>query len=126
MYKTFVINILKQVPKNEIQAYLLFEMGANMGDTQAQNNLGYMYEHGKFVKQDYQEAVKWYSKASEQGSGVGKRNLGLLYYHGLGVEQDRKKGIELLHGALESGEVNDALQILGRMYIENEEEQKGI
>ena len=37
------------------------------GDTNAQFNLGVMYEDGRGVTQDYQEAVKWYRKAAEQG-----------------------------------------------------------
>jgi TPR repeat protein len=33
----------------------------------AQNYVGVMYDTGKGVMQDYNEAVKWYTKAAEQG-----------------------------------------------------------
>ena len=37
------------------------------GDTNAQYNLGLMYNNGDGVPQDYKEAVKWYRLAAEQG-----------------------------------------------------------
>jgi TPR repeat protein len=96
-----------------------------LGYPDSQNNLGYMYEHGIVVKQDYNEAFKWYSKAAENGSWIAQRNLGMLYWNGLGTEKNIKKAFELLHSAAESGN-NDVYCILGRMYLEVNEEQKGI
>lgn len=40
---------------------------AENGDVQAQYRLGGMYFHGQGVKQDDQEALKWYLKVAEQG-----------------------------------------------------------
>ena len=40
---------------------------AEGGDKIDQFNLGIMYENGEGVPQDYKEAVKWYTKAAEQG-----------------------------------------------------------
>ncbi|MCZ6876080.1 MAG: sel1 repeat family protein, partial [bacterium] len=37
---------------------------ADQGDAAAQNTLGYMYELGKGVSQDYQEALRWYRLAA--------------------------------------------------------------
>lgn len=105
---------------------LLFEMSAKLGHADAQNSLGFMYENGIFVKQDYQEAFKWYSKASEQGLGMAKRNLGLLYFHGSGVEKNYKKAIEFMHEAIECGGLEDGHYVLGRMYLLSNEEKKGI
>jgi TPR repeat protein len=47
---------------------------AEQGDVNAQNNLGFMYNTGKGVAQDYKEAVKWYTKAAEQGEGKNERD----------------------------------------------------
>ena len=47
-----------------------------------------MYNNGKGVVQDYKEAVKWYTKAAEQGFASAQYNLGLMYVMGQGVAQD--------------------------------------
>ena len=41
--------------------------------------LGLMYFNGDGVTQDYTEAVKWYTKAAEQGHAAAQTNLGLMY-----------------------------------------------
>ncbi len=40
------------------------------------------------MKQDYQEAVKWFRKAAEQDDYGGQSNLGLMYAEGNGVSQN--------------------------------------
>ena len=50
-----------------------------------------MYDNGKGVLQDYKEAVKWYTKAAEQGHANAQSNLGVKYDNGEGVLQDFKK-----------------------------------
>jgi TPR repeat protein len=40
---------------------------AEQGDAEAQGSLGYAYHRGNGVPRDYAEAVKWFSKAAEQG-----------------------------------------------------------
>jgi len=61
---------------------------AEQGNAEAQNLLGEMYFLGKGVKQDYQEAAKWYRKAAEQGDANAQYNLGFMYENGQGVKQD--------------------------------------
>ncbi|MDE5880873.1 MAG: caspase family protein, partial [Muribaculaceae bacterium] len=51
-------------------------------------NLGYMYDKGFGVPQDYSEAVKWYRKAAEQGYPIPQCSLGDMYYYGHGVAKD--------------------------------------
>jgi len=69
-------------------AYRLFKPLAEQGDTQAQNNIGDMYDKGRGVPQDNAEAVKWYRKAAEQGDVIGQNNLGEMYEKGKGVPKD--------------------------------------
>ena len=40
---------------------------AEQGDARGQSALGFMYENGHGVEQDYGTAVEWYRKAAEQG-----------------------------------------------------------
>ena len=61
---------------------------AEQGNADAQFNLGFMYEYGKGVPQDYQQAAKWYKLAANQGHAYGQYNLGLMYVQGDGVPQD--------------------------------------
>ena len=47
-----------------------------------------MYYHGDGVPQDYGEAMKWHSKAGEQGNASAQDSLGIMYAEGQGVRQD--------------------------------------
>ena len=44
---------------------------AEQGDANAQTNLGVMYETGRGVPKDYNEAVRLYRLAAEQGYAIG-------------------------------------------------------
>jgi TPR repeat protein len=63
-------------------------MAAKQGDAKAQGNLGFMYDNGEGVPQDYAEAVKWYRMAAEQGDASAQYNLALMYASGEGLPQD--------------------------------------
>jgi TPR repeat protein len=61
---------------------------AAQGRVLAQNNIGYLYEHGLGVRADSAQAVEWYRKAADQGDPTGQMNLGVMYETGRGVPQD--------------------------------------
>ena len=63
---------------------------AEAGDADAQALLGYLYEHGRGVTQDYILAVHWYTCAAEQGHPTAQYLLGLMYDKGHGVERSDK------------------------------------
>ena len=53
-----------------------------------QSNLGVMYDNGEGVPEDDKEAVKWYTKAAEQGDAVAPvQPWALLFDIGEGVPQ---------------------------------------
>jgi len=58
---------------------------AERGDANAQTRLGFMYEHGLGVPQDFGLAVYWYTCAAAQGYAAAQYLLGLMYDKGLGV-----------------------------------------
>lgn len=62
---------------------------AQNGDVRAQYLVGYMYEIGKRVKQNYKKAFEWYEKAAVQGDSYAQFNLGIMYNNGQGVRQDK-------------------------------------
>jgi len=61
---------------------------AQIGDPAAQAWLGFLFETGRGVPQNYTEAAAWYRRAAEQGDGVAQYSLGLLYDKGQGVPRD--------------------------------------
>jgi TPR repeat protein len=61
---------------------------AALGNARAQTQLGYMYQQGLGVPQDYGLAAKWYHLAAEQGEPHAQHLLGLLFDKGFGVPID--------------------------------------
>lgn len=88
---------------------------AEQGDADAQSNLGFMFEKGRGVPQDYAQAVYWYCKAAEQGNAVAQNNLGFLYCKGLGVPQDYPQAVSWFRKAAEQGNAR-AQDNLGFLY----------
>ncbi|MCR9191982.1 MAG: sel1 repeat family protein [Gammaproteobacteria bacterium] len=64
------------------EAHDLYERFATQGDPTAQVKLGYLYEQGIGVHQDYQKAQSWYTRAAEQAQSRGQFLLGRLYQYG--------------------------------------------
>ena len=61
---------------------------AEEGYANVQADLGFLYEQGKSVSQNYAEAAMWYRESAEQGERHGQFGLGRLYADGNGVPQD--------------------------------------
>jgi uncharacterized protein len=71
-----------------VRASSIFIPLAERGDSVAQAYLGFMFETGLGVPQNYSEAAMWYRRAAEQGNGTAQYKLGLLYDKGFGVPRD--------------------------------------
>ena len=69
----------------------------------AQLKIGYCYDQGIGVGQDYGEAAKWYRKAAEQGDAVAQYNLGVFYEEGKGVLQDIDEALSWYRASAEQG-----------------------
>ena len=50
--------------------------------------MGLMYQEGRGVAKNDEEAVKWYRKAAEQGCAKAQYNLGVRYANGEGVPKN--------------------------------------
>lgn len=61
---------------------------AERGDPRAQAYLGFMYQYGRGVPQNYGLSVYWYRRAAEQGNVVAQHLLGLMYDKGFGLAPD--------------------------------------
>jgi uncharacterized protein len=65
---------------------LLFE--AERGRPLAQTYLGFMYQMGRGVPQNFELAASWYRRAAEHGVPAAQYLLAMLYDKGFGVPQD--------------------------------------
>ena len=89
---------------------------AEKGDIESQSLLGALYEvGGEEIKQDYQKAIYWYTKAAEQGNEIAQNRLGHMYELGTGVEQDYQKAIYWYTKAAEQGD-EDSKKSLQEVY----------
>ena len=52
-----------------------YRKAAEAGNSSGMNNLGAMYEQGRGVVQDTQQAIVWYEKAVAAGHSVAPDNL---------------------------------------------------
>jgi hypothetical protein len=89
---------------------------AERGDRAAQHVLGWLYDNGKGVPQDYAEAAHWFQKAADQGHADAQNNLGLLYRNGQGVPQDDAEAAGWYRKAANQGTAQ-AQHNLGVLYL---------
>lgn len=93
---------------------------AELGDAEAQYNLGVMYDQGASVDQDLGKAASWYRKAAEQGFMDAQTNLGMMYYRGEGVPGDRTEAARWFQLAADKGDT-EAAALLKRIAHEDSE-----
>ena len=102
--------------QNEQRIFGEAKVKAEKGDAESQARLGALYQFGKGVSTNYDEAAKWFRKAAEQDNFLGQWSLAQCYEEGKGVAKDsasasewRKKAldnpqlIELIRGEAERG-----------------------
>ena len=65
-----------------------------------------MYDNGRGVEQDDEQAVFWYRKAAEQGDATAQCYLGCDVRSGHGVEQDDEQAVFWYRKAAEQGDAN--------------------
>ena len=68
-------------PEDKGLAFQWYQKAAVQGYAKAQNNLGFMYQHGLGVAADYKSALKCYQSAAEQGLAIAQCSLGLMYQY---------------------------------------------
>ena len=94
----------------------------------AQYEIGRMYYFGDGltdnpIERDYAEALKWLSRAAEQGYFFSFEPMGEHYFQGYGVTQDYQKAFEWFsrsteHPTGKTGLSAHAAQRIGEMYAE--------
>ncbi len=86
------------------KALPLLKQSAELGNAEAQYNLGYFYQAGVIVDKNQKIANEWYVKSADQGFNDALYQLMMAYGNGIGVEQDANKAFTY---ALACAENND-------------------
>ena len=85
--------------------------------------LGKLYQQGKWVEQDLEQATRWYQKAAHANDNSGRAmgqieaqyRLGDIYYQGQAIGKDDKKAFEYYLQAAQAGHMR-AQQRVGYLY----------
>ena len=91
-------------PATATRSIATLKVKAESGDASAQWTLAFLYEAGRGVPQDYQQAAKWYRKLAEGGSSFAQNHIGFMYNQGLGVPQDYAQSAFWYRKAAEQGD----------------------
>ena len=86
---SFLLIFVSGFSYGQSDEFLEMEALAESGNIEAQFYVAYMYASGnEGVPENDKTAVKWWTKAAEQGGAKAQSNLGLMYANGEGVIQD--------------------------------------
>lgn len=102
--------IVKELTREEKE----IKRKAEMGDADAQSELGMVY-----YDTDAAKAVEWWQKAAAQGNASAQGALGTMYANGLGVPKDTAKAVEWIQKGAAQGDA-DAQYNLALMYYKGE------
>lgn len=72
------------IQQNAQRGVELMRKAAELGNADAQNELGILYYKGDIVPQNYAEAFKWVQMSANANSALGQNNLGMFYKQGVG------------------------------------------
>ena len=97
------------------EAFELLTQPAVNGNALAQTDLGWMYDNGLGVAQDYGKARTWFEMAAKQGNPSAEFNLGVMYAKGHGVDVDLSLAAKWYKMAADHGDT-DAQFSLGKLY----------
>jgi TPR repeat protein len=96
---------------------------AEAGNAVAQTILGFQYDSGSGVRQDPEQAVKWFKKSAAQGDALGQFGLGTMFDRGRGVERNPVEAVKYYRLAAVQG-LALARMAIGRAYLNGDGVQK--
>lgn len=93
------------------EAFKLLKSSAGKGYGPAMNAVGFCYQYGKGVSQNYTNAAQYYRNAAVQGDANGAYNYGWMYLKGVGVDKNNDVAKKWLRIAADAGNA-DAKTVL--------------
>ena len=112
--QTDVINVAYSEQLSMVKLETLVKEATN-GDVKSQIRLGYLYEEGKSVKQDFKIAFQWYFKASQNGDALAQWHCGLMCESGKGVLKDYNEAMKWYRKSADQG-YSPSLYNMGVLY----------
>lgn len=107
-------NLLMDKGIQEAGIYVL-ENAAKRDFSNAQYQLGSLYQDGIFFEKDELEALYWYHKSALQNNRFGLNALGRAYYEGLGTTINYNYAFKYLSKAYDLG-ITESIGDIGYMY----------
>lgn len=107
------------VGRDTAEAARHYRKAADTGHTEAQYNLGLMYEEGEGVPRDLSQAARWHGNAAGQAHAGAQFSLGLLHYRGAGVPKNPSEAADWVLRAAEAGNAGAQFS-LGLLYSQGE------
>lgn len=92
-------------------AFKTFMLDAEVGNADAQVNVGAMYANGEGVDQNFDEAIRWYRLSAEQGNAAAQNKLGAMYDDGMGVAQNFEEAAKWYRRSAEQGNVGAQINL---------------
>lgn len=88
------------------RAFSMYLSSAEMGHAASQVEVGFCYDKGNGVPQDYTKAAEWYRKGAQNGNKYGQHNLGVFYEMGYGLSKDMSQAAYWYRKAAEQGHIS--------------------
>jgi len=90
---------------------------AENGNVDAQYELGFLYNIGSRVPQDFNQCAYWFEKAAKQGDAMSQFFYGVCFFNGQGVPQSFEKAVYWTRKSAEQGYPTAQL-VLGYNYLD--------
>lgn len=84
------------------KAVPVYLQAAQLGNAEAQFDMGYACYNGEGTDRDYTSAAMWFKRAARQQFAKAQYNLAYCYMNGRGVPRDYDKASDLLHSSAEN------------------------
>ncbi|KAG9307046.1 hypothetical protein G9A89_016874 [Geosiphon pyriformis] len=97
-------------------AFKWYEIAADRGDLQAENELGGCYQEGIGCPQNSEKAFFHYSNAAKGGNVFGQTNVGSCYFYGVGTNKDHAEAVRWFQKGAQAGE-SFSQSFLGDAYL---------
>lgn len=84
-------------------AVACYQKASEMGNAEAEFNLGYAYYNGEGINKDYASSAMWFKRSANQNFPKAQYNLAYCYMNGRGVPCDYDKAIDYLTKSANNG-----------------------
>lgn len=117
------------ISQDYLKAHKYFlDSSSTCEDEESMNYIGWMYEEGYGVEQNFEKAAEWYQRSMDHNGYYGKINLAFLLMNGFGIEKNvdlaKQYYDEILKGDYEYWAKEDLL-ITAKEYVDTLEFTEG-